>query len=311
MSKACYQEDIEIATAVEFSFNDKKPNGEELNKQVELASSDERDSEADLVHSKNVTSSNVEYATDGLNDPVPSSPTGGCSSASSNSACGGSDSDEFPTTLMLADFGTLPPPPRTASPSSEAEVSSDFGRPRTPSPYMSPHSFDPDAGRGASQSSGDDESSIAEMMQIIKNRPKKLRKRVLSTPPTSPEKKKAKVIDQSTERTFASSIRTGMEQGKGGLFKFFRKLATEEDKRVTVALWREGREDTFTQGQGFNEASDAVNDAKREHQRDLARSRKRKERSRTRKTEIARGDRSPGGTKRKVRYARYPDSSAQ
>jgi hypothetical protein len=85
------------------------------------------------------------------------------------------------------------------------------------------------------------------MMQIIKKRPRKLRKRVLPTPPTSPEKKKAKVIDQSTERTFASSIRTGMKQGKGGLFKFFGKLATEEDNRVTVALWREGGTDTFTQ----------------------------------------------------------------
>jgi hypothetical protein len=96
-----------------------------------------------------------------------------------------------------------------------------------------------------------------------------------------------------------------MEQGKGGLLNFFNKLATEDDKKMTVALWREGREGTFTQGQGFRQHSDASNDAKHEHEKELARVRKQKERSNTRKIEIARGERSPGGTKkRKVKSAR-------
>jgi hypothetical protein len=91
-----------------------------------------------------------------------------------------------------------------------------------------------------------------------------------------------------------------MEQGQGGLLKFFNKLATEDDKKMTVALWREGREGTFTQGQGFRQHSDAVNNAKHEHEEDLARVRKQKERSNTRKIEIARGERSPGGTKKRM-----------
>ncbi|KAJ7902966.1 hypothetical protein B0H13DRAFT_1882387 [Mycena leptocephala] len=68
---------------------------------------------------------------------------------------------------------------------------------------------------------------------------------------------------------------------------------------MTVALWREGREDTFTQGQGFGKASDAVIDAKRQHKKELARARKQKERTQIKKMEIARGERSPGDSKKR------------
>ncbi|KAF8146702.1 hypothetical protein K438DRAFT_502149 [Mycena galopus ATCC 62051] len=136
-------------------------------------------------------------------------------------------------------------------------------------------------------------------MSKIKSRRKKPQKRILSTPPTSPEKKRPKVSEKSEARKVASSIRMGTEQGKGGLFKFFKTLATEEDKKMSVALWREGRKDTFTQGQGFGQASDAVNDEKRQHKKELARARKQKERKHIKKMEIARGERSPGGSKKR------------
>jgi hypothetical protein len=106
-------------------------------------------------------------------------------------------------------------------------------------------------------------------MSKIKSR-RKFQKRILSTPPTSPEKKKPKVAEKS-------SIRAAMEEGKGSLFKFFNKLATEDDKKMTLALWREGRKDTFTQGHGFGKPSDAVNDAKHEHKKELARAQKPRE----------------------------------
>jgi hypothetical protein len=86
----------------------------------------------------------------------------------------------------------------------------------------------------------------------------------------------------------------------GGLFKFFSKLATEADKKHTRDLWLEGRNETFTQGQGFGQASDVVQRAKQERAKDLARARKQKQRANEKASEIARGERSPGGRKRKV-----------
>jgi hypothetical protein len=130
----------------------------------------------------------------------------------------------------------LPPTAPYHPPSIEAAEFFDSNRPHTPSPYLPSQIYASDAGQ-ASQSSGGGESTISEVMQVIKSHPRKYRKCVLLSPLTSLEKKKPKVTDKSSERTVTFSIRIGMEQGKGGLLNFFNKLATEDDKRMTVALW--------------------------------------------------------------------------
>lgn len=214
---------------------------------------------------------------------------------------------------LPASFGNSPTSSRAASPFIQPEAMSSPSLLRTPSPHASLNFSDSDVARTSSPQPNSDESSISEVMAKIKQRPRrKLQKRILSSPPTSPEKKKAKLAGKSDEGTLASSIRTGMEQEKGGLLRFFNKLATEEDKKMTIALWREGRKDTFTQGQGFGQASDAVNEAKKQHKTELARARKQKQRGNTQKIEIAQGERSPGGTKkRKVNSGDSAMRSAQ
>ncbi|KAJ7896879.1 hypothetical protein B0H13DRAFT_1884853 [Mycena leptocephala] len=76
--------------------------------------------------------------------------------------------------------------------------------------------------------------------------------------------------------------------------------------RMTVQEMIEGREDTFTQGQGFIQSSDAVIDVKSKHGKELARARKEKQRKKIRKTEIAREERSPGGMRKESSKIGHP-----
>jgi hypothetical protein len=88
---------------------------------------------------------------------------------------------------------------------------------------------------------------------------------------------------------------------KGGLFKFCTKLATEEDKKLERARWREEKNETYTQGQRFRQQADQQIEVGREHKRELARARQQKHPKLMKDHEISKGERSPGVTKRKVR----------
>ncbi|KAJ7934276.1 hypothetical protein B0H13DRAFT_2306007 [Mycena leptocephala] len=129
-----------------------------------------------------------------------------------------------------------------------------------------------------------------------------VKKRILSTPPSSPDKKKRPKKELTA---VTSTIRTGLERNKEesspkGLFKFFPNLATEEDKKATRLQWLEGRQETYSEGQGFHQKCDQQKADVLERQRALARSRQQKHRSEAKNGEILRGERSPGGTKRKA-----------
>ncbi|KAJ7926601.1 hypothetical protein B0H13DRAFT_2265856 [Mycena leptocephala] len=97
-----------------------------------------------------------------------------------------------------------------------------------------------------------------------------------------------------------ANTRDGLGKAKGGLIKFFGTLATEDDK-MEIARWREGREGTFTQGQGSKQPTDQQNAARQEHKKDGVRIRQQKHRKQVKTQEIRTGERSPGGTKRKER----------
>lgn len=181
-----------------------------------------------------------------------------------------SDLESPPAKLSACDFSDNGPDisARATSPSPqplEPEGSSqDFSSAsfRTPSPV----------------SSADD--SLPSPLGLIKHARSRLLKRVISTPPPSPEKQKARYVETQTGSRISvtSSIRDGLGKAKGGLIKFFGTLATEDDKKMDIARWREGREGTYTQGQGFKQPTDQQNAARQEHKKDGARIRQQKHR---------------------------------
>ncbi|KAJ7687531.1 hypothetical protein B0H17DRAFT_1300752 [Mycena rosella] len=234
----------------------------------------------------------VSHMTDDSDGPtVPSTPTGPCSQLDDYS----DGSFEPPERLIIASFSDFDTPaPRTPSPLLPTEA---FDRTLSPSESIGKSS---DSGHSSDRPGSSGGSMFDLVTSLMHRRRRKPQKRVLSTPPTSPEKKKPEISQKINEtgRAVISSIRSGMENTR--IFKYFNKLATNDDKKRMRTAWLEGRDETFTEGQGFGKASDAVQAVRREHKKELARQRQQKHRKLERSMEIAKGARSPGGTKRKI-----------
>ncbi|CAK5283597.1 unnamed protein product [Mycena citricolor] len=148
----------------------------------------------------------------------------------------------------------------------------------------------------------DDHKSPVQQSKLVR---KPALKRLLSSPPSSPEQKRAKAVKIpkfSTEKVrVVSNIREGLEsEEKTGIVRFYAKKATQEDQDRALQQWKEGRIETFTQGQGFSGHPDRVLAEKAERERAGARLRQQKHRDSLKLHEIRSGVRSPGGTKVKV-----------
>jgi hypothetical protein len=125
-------------------------------------------------------------------------------------------------------------------------------------------------------------------------------KRNKNTPFPSPEPKKVKrkvtsAIRQALELSTAGEAENG-QSAKRGLLNYFSK-GTEEDRKAYFS--REDERSNEARLQAGVNAKD-LKARKRVRERDMAKERQRKHRQLVKNQEIRSGERSPGGTKRKV-----------
>jgi hypothetical protein len=119
--------------------------------------------------------------------------------------------------------------------------------------------------------------------------------RIVSTPPVSPERKKPDLIKGKSATR--SALESASESEPKGLLKYMKKATPEEYKsqvqRDTIErldLLRDNRESEM-----------AAKEGRRRQVREGDRLRQRAHRQKKYDLEIARGERTPGGSKRKVR----------
>lgn len=119
------------------------------------------------------------------------------------------------------------------------------------------------------------------------------------SPPPSPAKKKARM-------TVKSAIGSAITNGKPkGLMKFFGQCTKEEHNAQVQRFTEEANADT----EADTSRSEAIKRAADQKLTEDARMRKQKERKRKQEDEVRNGERSPGGTKRKVSALQNPPCS--
>jgi hypothetical protein len=113
----------------------------------------------------------------------------------------------------------------------------------------------------------------------------------MTSPPNSPMKKERKIVSQST-------IRTALEMSKStpyGLLKFFHKNSRDE---YNEQVWRHTAEENES-AQQRKERTDAADQRRAQKVKEGDRKRQQSHHQKTYNAEIAKGERSPGGTKQK------------